>query len=131
MNVPQFSAIVPCFSVADVGSTMRWYQENFGFLSDPFPVTEPHVFAILSRYNVEIMLQRIEGYEKPDLYQRRDGGVWDAYIRVEGVKELFESVKDKITIIKPLRRQPYGAWEFEMRDPNGYVLVLSGTAEEV
>jgi uncharacterized glyoxalase superfamily protein PhnB len=77
------------------------------------------------------MLQRIEGYEKPDLYQRRDGGVWDAYIRVEGVKELFESVKDKVAIIRPLRQQPYGAWEFEVRDPNGYLLVLSGTGEEV
>lgn len=131
MNDSQFSAIAPCFSVADVSSTMRWYQDNFGFLSDPFPEQEPYVFAILFRDNVEIMLQRIEGYEKPDLHQRRDGGVWDAYIRVEGVKELFESVKDRVTIIKSLRQQLYGAWEFEVRDPNGYLLVLSGTAEEI
>jgi uncharacterized glyoxalase superfamily protein PhnB len=131
MNIPQFSAIAPCFSVADIGSTMRWYQDNFGFWSDPFPETEPYVFAILFRDNVEIMLQRIEGYEKPNLYERRSGGVWDAYIRVEGVKGLFESLKDEVTIMKPLRQQPYGAWEFEVRDPNGYLLVFSGTAEEV
>jgi hypothetical protein len=24
-----------------------------------------------------------------------------------------------------LRKQPYGDWEFEVRDPNGYVLVFS------
>jgi hypothetical protein len=24
----------------------------------------------------------------------------------------------------PLKRQPYGDWEFEVRDPNGYVLVF-------
>jgi len=25
----------------------------------------------------------------------------------------------------PLRKQPYGDWEFEVKDPNGYVLVFS------
>jgi hypothetical protein len=25
-----------------------------------------------------------------------------------------------------LRRQPYGDWEFEVEDPNGYVLVFGG-----
>lgn len=125
MNVPEFSSIAPCFAVADVGATMKWYQERLGFWSDPFPENEPCVFAILFRDHVEIMLQRIEGYEKPDLYARRSGGVWDAYIRVQGVKELFEAVRNEVTIVQPLRQQPYGVWEFEIRDPNGYLLVFS------
>ena len=29
------------------------------------------------------------------------------------------------TIVQPLRQQPYGNWEFEVKDPNGYVLVFS------
>lgn len=124
MNVPEFSSIAPCFAVADVGATMKWYQQ-LGFWSDPFPENEPYVFAILFRDHVKIMLQRIEGYEKPDLYARRGGGVWDAYIRVQGVKELFEAVRNEVTVVQPLRQQPYGAWEFEMRDLNGYLLVFS------
>jgi uncharacterized glyoxalase superfamily protein PhnB len=24
----------------------------------------------------------------------------------------------------PLKKQPYGDWEFEVRDPNGYILVF-------
>ena len=119
-----YSSIAPVFAVADVGATMRWYQQQLGFRSDPFPELEPYVFAILFLDHAEIMLQRIEGFEKPDLYARRDGGVWDAYIRTEGVKELYEAVKDNVTIIQPLRQQPYGAWEFEVKDPNGYVLVF-------
>ena len=55
----------------------------------------------------------------------RDGGVWDAYIRMEGVKELYEAVHDRVEIKMPLRQQPYGDWEFEVRDPNGYILVFS------
>ena len=125
MSGGRFKSAAPCFSVADVGITVRWYEQHFGFTAFPFPESEPYVFAVLGRDQVEIMLQRVEGYEKPDIYARRSGGVWDAYIRVVGVKELFESVRDRVTIIEPLRRQPYGDWEFAVRDPNGYVLVFS------
>jgi uncharacterized glyoxalase superfamily protein PhnB len=118
-------SIAPCFVVADVGATILWYQEKLGFWSDPFPESEPYVFAILFLDHVEIMLQRVEGYEKPDLYARRSGGVWDAYIRIKDVEEFYGAVKDEVTIIKPLRKQPYGAWEFELKDPNGYVLVFA------
>jgi hypothetical protein len=29
----------------------------------------------------------------------------------------------------PLRKQGYGDWEFEVRDPNGYILVFSELVE--
>lgn len=122
---PEYQSIVPVFAVADVGATMNWYQTKLGFWSDPFPDSEPYVFAILFRDHIEIMLQRIENYQKPDVYNLRSGGVWNAYIRTAGAKELYEAVKDEVTIVKPLRQQPYGAWEFEVKDPNGYVLVFS------
>ena len=125
MSAQRFNSVAPCFSVADISQTISWYQQHFGFTVHPFPKSEPYVFAILARDGVEIMLQRVEGYEKPDDYARRSGGVWDAYIRVVGVKELFESVQDKVTIIRTLRQEPYGDWEFEVKDPNGYVLVFS------
>ena len=86
-----FSSIAPCFPVADISATLPWY-EQLGFRTDPFPDREPYVFAIISKDNAEIMLQRIKGYEKPDLYARRDGGVWDAYLRLSGLKEFYESV---------------------------------------
>ena len=120
----EFGSVAPCFPVADVGATIRWYEEQLGFIGDPFPAAEPYVFAILYRDGVEIMLQLAEGYEKPDLYSARSAGVWDAYFRVEGVKDLYESVREEATIVKPLRQQPYGAWEFEVKDPNGYILVF-------
>ena len=71
------------------------------------------------------MLQRVDGYQKPDLYTRREGGVWDAYIRVQGVKDFYESIKDNVEILLPLTKQFYGDWEFEVKDLNGYVLVFS------
>lgn len=121
----ELRSLAACFPVTDISKTIRWYEEQLAFTGYPFPPAEPYVFAILRRDDVEIMLQRIDGYEKPDLYHGRDGGVWDAYIRVEGVRELYESVREEATIVKPLRKQPYGNWEFEVKDPNGYVLVFS------
>ena len=124
-KMPTFNSTVPVFAVADVGATMNWYQTKLGFWSDPFPENEPYVFAILFRDDIEIMLQQVVDYEKPDIYRTRSGGVWDAYIRSSEVKELYEAIKDDVNIVQPLRKQPYGAWEFEVKDPNGYVLVFS------
>lgn len=115
----------PVFSVADISATIKWYEEQLGFIGDPFPDREPYVFAILRRDDVRIFLQRIVGYEKPHLYNKRSGGVWDAYIHVYGIQDLYESVREEATIVQPLRQQPYGNWEFEVKDPNGYILVFS------
>ncbi len=120
-----FCSVAPSFMVNDVSATMRWYETNLGFTADPFPEKEPFVFAILARDEIEIMLQRIEGYQKPDLSPLRPAGVWDAYIRMEGVKEFYELVRARVPIKAPLTKRPYGDWEFEIIDPNGYVLVFS------
>jgi uncharacterized glyoxalase superfamily protein PhnB len=122
-----FQHSAPVFVVDDIAATMRWYETVLEFEADPFPASPPYVFCILRRDNVEIMLQRLQGYEKPDLYTRRDGGVWDVYVRMEGVRELFERVSRRADVVvrEPLRRQPYGQSEFAIADPNGYTLVFS------
>jgi uncharacterized glyoxalase superfamily protein PhnB len=123
--MPKLNSVAPTFPVADVDATIHWYETVLGFTSYPFPENPPHVFASVCRDEIEIMFQRIDGYQKPDLYQRRDGGVWDAYIRMEGVKEFYDAIKDQVEIQLPLWKQGYGDWEFEVKDPNGYILVFS------
>ena len=73
------------------------------------------------------MLQQLAGYEKQDLYKRREGGVWNVYVTTERVGELFEAVSllSDVTVLEPLHRQPYGQTEFVIRDPNGYTLVFA------
>ena len=48
---------------------------------------------------------------------------------MEDVKEFYEAVKDQVKIRMPLRPQGYGDWEFEVQDPNGYILVFSELIE--
>lgn len=123
--MPKLTSTAPCFAVADVGSTIRWYEQHLGFQGNRFPEDEPHAFGILVRDHVEIMLQCVHNYQKPNLYDQRDCGVWDAYIRMQGVKEFYESIRERVEILLPLAKQFYGDWEFEVKDPNGYVLVFS------
>jgi catechol 2,3-dioxygenase-like lactoylglutathione lyase family enzyme len=124
-----FHSINPSFAVADVGATIRWYENELGFSGDPFPNSEPYVFGILRRDDVEIFLMRIEGYRKPELYDQRSDGVWDAYFRISGLEEMYAALKERVDIKRPLHRQPYGLSEFELRDPNGYILVFSELIE--
>jgi hypothetical protein len=119
-------SVNPVFAVADVGATIRWYEQELGFAGDPFPAHEPYVFGILRRDDIEIMLQHVAGYQKPDLYELRNGGgVWDAYFRITGLNKLYEQVKRRLDLKQPLRRQPYGLSEIEIKDLNGYILVFS------
>jgi uncharacterized glyoxalase superfamily protein PhnB len=119
-------AAAPTFLVSDVGGTARWYADHLGFrISGTFPDSEPHAYASLQRDDVEIMLLGVDGYRRPDISARRPEGVWDAYIRMRGVHDFYESVRGESFIRMPLRQQGYGDWEFEVSDPNGYTLVFS------
>lgn len=81
------------------------------------------------RDDAEIMLLNLAGYSKPDLSKLRPAGLWDAYIRMNGVRALYDTMRECDFIKMPLTKQRYGDWEFEVRDPNGYVLVFGGDAD--
>jgi uncharacterized glyoxalase superfamily protein PhnB len=126
-DTPRLVGAAPVFQVADVAATMQWYEENLGFEAFPFPAAPPHAFCVLAHGGIEIMLQRLEGQERLDVYRRRPGGLWHAYLRMEGVQAFYEEVcrRPAVVILERLRRQPYGDTEFVVSDPDGHVLVFS------
>src|SRR5215510_8265674 len=99
----QMKSGVPTFLAADVASTARWYEQKLGFqIAGTFPKQEPYAYASLQRDAVEIMLLSLAGYQKPDLTDLRPEGLWDAYIRMEGVAAFYETVKGQSFIKMPL-----------------------------
>lgn len=125
----RIQSAVPTFWVPDVAGTARWYVAHLGFqIAGAFPKQEPYVYASLQRDGAEIMLLSLPGYEKPDLSARRPEGLWDAYLRMNGVRALYDTLRDEPFVQMPIKLQPYGDWEFEVRDLNGYVLVFGGDA---
>ena len=124
----QIRSSVPTFWVPDVARTARWYLEHLEFrTAGTFPKQEPYAYASLQRDSAEIMLLSLPGDEKPDLSARRPEGLWDAYFRMSGVSAFYDTVQDEPFVQMPLKHQPYGDWEFEVRDLNGYVLVFGGS----
>ena len=116
------------FSCHDVAATAEWYREHLAFDASFFPKAPPYVYGAVHRDGIEIMLLRLEGYRKPQV--ERAGGNWDAYVRIEGVREYYESVRKTTPIRMELKKQRYGDTEFEVMDPNGYVLVFGEIVPE-
>ena len=119
---------VPTFLVDNVAATARWYVEHLDFIiAGTFPDVEPYAYASIQRDAAEIMLLNLSGYNKPDVTALRPDGVCDAYLRTDGVRALFETVRDQPFIREPLVHRPYNDWEFDVLDPNGYIVVFGGS----
>lgn len=105
----QLKTAAPTFVVADVAATARWYAEALGFrIAGTVPARQPYVYASLQRGGVELMLLSLAGYKKPDLTALRPDGIWDAYVRMRGVRSFYSRLEGQPFIRMPLKKQPYG-----------------------
>jgi hypothetical protein len=80
---------------------------------------------LVHEFDAATLLLRLPGFQKPDLTALRPEAVWDAYIRMRGVRVFYEGVRDRPFIAMPCPQQPRGDCEFEVLDPNGDRLVFS------
>ena len=100
----RFRGATPVCLVGDIATTMRWYQEVLGFEADAVPRTPPHAFLHPPERRRGDFLQQLDGYQRAEVYDQREGGVWSAYRQTE----------------------------FEIRDPNGlsWCLLSPGNRSE-
>jgi catechol 2,3-dioxygenase-like lactoylglutathione lyase family enzyme len=121
----RFERAVPVLQVADVGRSIDWYVAAFGFDPDPFPRNPPYAFAILRRDGAEIMLQGEGSSRPPDATE--DG--WTVYLRIagDGLLDLADSVGRATPLVRGPERMFYGLVEFEVLDPDGYRICVSGS----
>jgi catechol 2,3-dioxygenase-like lactoylglutathione lyase family enzyme len=109
--------------VADVARSLDWYRSTLAFVGDPFPDTPPFEFAILRQGGVELMLRR----GSPPVRTKPCQYDWDVYLRREGdgFREVFAAFSAQGIVTRRLERMLYGLAEFEITDPDGYVICLS------
>lgn len=119
---------VPLLRVADVSRSIAWYHETLGFVGDPFPPAPPHEFAILRHGPTELMLRRGAAPTR-NQPQRCD---WDVYLRLKDsrFRELFALCTTRGIVARRLEQMFYGLAEFEITDPDGYVICLSQCLED-
>ncbi len=121
-------ALVPVLRVSDVARSMNWYRNTLAMVGEPFPAKPPFEFAILRQGTVELMLRR---GNPPDCSSMRQYD-WDIYLRREGnqFREVFASMCSLGIVTRRLELMPYGLVEFEITDPDGYVICLSQQIED-
>jgi len=110
------------FLVGNIEATMSWYK-GMGFEAHYFPPA----FCVLWRDAIKIFHQQEDGYARPEDPAARERGAWNVYIETDSVEALFEefSQRQDVKITRGLCRREYGALDFEVTDPNGYVLVFA------
>jgi hypothetical protein len=121
----RFDRAIPVLQVADVGRSIDWYVATFGFEADPFPPKPPYGFAILRRDSTEMMLQH---GETPALSSDACEKGWAVYLRIagDGLLDLAKSVRRSVPLARGPERMVYGLVEFEVVDPDGHRIVVSG-----
>ena len=128
-------SLSPNLFVKDIRATIEFYK-LIGFHlimsvpgeAEPAPgEAQPElVWAMVSSGNVSFMFQTFQslGEELPQI-SRQDGGSLLFYIKIQKIRTFFDSIRDKVTVVKGLEKTFYGATEFSITDPNNYLLTFA------
>jgi len=84
------------------------------------------VWVMMVNGSVTVMFQTFASLEDelPEV-SRKDGGSLLLYINLKDIRSFFDSVKDKVKVLKGLEKTFYGATEFSILDNNNYVLTFA------
>ena len=132
MPMASYQRAVPVLQVGNVETSCRWYADVLGFTPNPFPKSPPYSFAILRRDEAEIMLQCAEETKGAGSPRRAADPAfrWSVYLRIEGtaILDVAAAAAKKATVMRAPERMAYGLVEFELCDPDGYRVCISGDA---
>lgn len=120
-------SVSPNIFVTDINATIEFYRQLGFSLTTTVPEESDNIiFAMMTCRNVVFMFQTFEslGNELPTV-SRQNGGSLLLYIQTSEIREFFETIKDKVKVIKGLEKTFYGATEFSMEDNNGYLLTFA------
>jgi uncharacterized glyoxalase superfamily protein PhnB len=120
-------SLSPNIFVQNMQETLAFYK-SIGFqtvMTVPETGDDPD-WAMLANGDVIFMFQSFSslGKELPEI-SRQNGGSLLFYIKLKNIREFFEQIKDKETIIKGIEKAFYGATEFSILDNNKYVLTFA------
>ena len=122
--------LTPNLMVEDVNQTVDFYKNVLGFdVLATVPEMGQFNWAMLKQGGVEMQFQLRASLteEIPSFKDKAIGGALTLYIGVEGIKELYERLKDKVTIVQDMHTTFYGTQEFAIQDCNDFVISYAET----
>ena len=130
-NAAIITAAEPQLFVADIKASCDFFADKLGF-KVAFTYGEPPFYAQVVRDAARINLRCVAGPPiDPELRDREE--LLAASLTVataEEIKQLFLAYQSAgATFFQTLRREPWGARDFIVKDPDGNLLLFAGPAE--
>jgi len=125
------SAAEPQLFVADIKASCDFFTGKLGF-TVAFTYGEPPFYAQVVRDGARLNLRCVEtAVIDPGLRDREQLLAASLTVAtVEEIKQLFlEFQAAGVTLFQTLRREPWGARDFILKDPDGNLLLFAGPAE--
>jgi uncharacterized glyoxalase superfamily protein PhnB len=115
-------AATPQFLVDRLDDALAFYQQRLGF---ECAFVYEDFYAGVSRDGAMIHLKCAPKLPAERAHRKSEEHL-DAHLAVSGVSELHdELVRRGAPIFKPLEQRPWGARDFYVEDPDGYILCFS------
>ncbi len=121
-------SLAPNLFVKDIRATLEFYK-LLGFsltMSVPGENEDDLVWAMVTNGKVTFMFQSFKsiGDTLPQI-KRQEGGPLLFYIKVQRIREFYETIREKTTLVHGLQKTFYGATEFSIVDINDFMLTFA------
>ncbi len=119
-------SISPNIFTSDIAKTIDFYKQLGFAITMSVPEKGAPDWVMMTNGEVTFMFQTYSslGKELPEI-NRAPGGSLLFYIRVKQIRKMFNDLQGKAKYLTPLAKTFYGATEFSIQDPNGYVLTFA------
>jgi len=127
---PILTSVAAHLYVRDIKASTDFFTTKLGFTID-FVYGDPPFYGQVSRDNARLALRWMdESFFAEDIRERED--LLSASITVgsaEEIKQLFLAYQAaEVTFSQALRKEPWGAKTFAVRDPDGNLILFAGPA---
>lgn len=127
---PKLTSVAPQLFVRDLRSSTDFFTAKLGFSID-FVYGEPPFYGQVRRDNVRLALRHVDGRVIADDIRQRES-LLSAEITLasaDEIKQLFLTYKAAgVSFAQLLRKEPWGAKTFIVKDPDGNLILFAGPA---
>ena len=128
----KIASLSPNLMVKNVNKSIEFYCNILGFsLIQTVPENGEPDWGMVEKDGLFIMFQKEESIksEYPELNDLNPGGALTFYIKISNIQKFYEEISTQINISHKMHKTFYGADEFAITDPDGFILVFSDTME--
>ena len=127
---PVLNSVAPQLFVADIKASCEFFTKKLGFVVD-FIYGDPPFYGQVKRDNARFVLRQVDEPVFTDIRERE--GLLSAAVTVataDEIKQLFLTYQaEGVSFHQPLKKEPWGARTFVVRDPDENLILFAGPAE--